>query len=50
MSVNLAGLSVPLSMFREIKELTVALDPNPETPFTIELPGLTLAGGHLTVP
>jgi hypothetical protein len=50
LSVKLAGLSVPLSMFREIKELTIALYPNPETPFTIELPGLTIANGRLTIP
>lgn len=50
MSVRLAGISVPLSMFREIKELTIPLYPNPETPFAIELPGLTIAGGRLTIP
>ena len=50
MSVSLAGISVPLSLFREIKELTVSLDPNPETPFAIDLPGLTIAGGRLTIP
>ena len=49
-SVRLAGLRVPLSMFREIKELTIPLYPNPETPFAIELPGLTIANGHLTIP
>ncbi|MDO8757323.1 MAG: hypothetical protein Q7J64_04880, partial [Elusimicrobiota bacterium] len=50
MSVNLAGIAVPLSMFREIKELTVPLYPNPETPFFVDLPGLTIAGGRLTIP
>lgn len=50
MSVNLAGLAVPLSMFREIKELTISLEPNPETPFYIDLPGLTIADGRLTIP
>lgn len=50
MSVRLGGLSVPLSMFREIKELTIPLYPNPETPFAIELPGLTIANGRLTIP
>ena len=49
-SVNLAGVSVPLSMFREIKELTIPLYPNPETPFSIEFPGLTIANGRLTIP
>jgi len=50
MSVRLAGLTVPLSMFKEIKELTIPLYPNPETPFAIELPGLTIADGRLTIP
>lgn len=50
MAVKLAGISVPLSTFREIKELTVSLQPNPETPFAIEMPGLTIAGGRLTIP
>lgn len=50
LSVRLAGLSVPLSMFKEIKELTIPLYPNPETPFAIELPGLTIANGRLTIP
>ncbi|MEQ1918637.1 MAG: hypothetical protein ABL955_05515, partial [Elusimicrobiota bacterium] len=50
LSVRLAGLTVPLSMFKEIKELTIPLYPNPETPFTIELPGLTIANGRLTIP
>ncbi|MBI4061490.1 MAG: hypothetical protein HY403_08680 [Elusimicrobia bacterium] len=49
-SVRLGGLDVPLSTFREIKELTIPLYPNPETPFAIELPGLTIAGGRLTIP
>ena len=44
------GLPVPKAMFRPIKELTVSLDPNPETPFFIDLPGLTIKDGRLTVP
>ncbi len=50
LSARLAGAKIPLSMFREIKELTVPLYPNPETPFAIEFPGLTIAEGRLTVP
>lgn len=50
MSVRLAGVNVPLTVFREIKELNISLDPNPETPFVIDLPGLTIADGRLTVP
>jgi hypothetical protein len=49
-AVRLGGMSVPLSVFREIKELTIPLYPNPETPFTIDLPGLTIADGRLTIP
>lgn len=50
LSAQIAGINVPLSMFREIKELTIPLYPNPETPFAIELPGLTIANGRLTIP
>ncbi len=50
LSARLAGIPVPVSIFREIKELTVPLYPNPETPFIIELSGLTIADGRLTVP
>lgn len=50
LSAKLAGAKLPLSVFREIKELTVPLYPNPETPFAIEFPGLTIAGGRLTIP
>ncbi len=50
LSMRLGGLNVPLSIFREIKELTIPLDPNPETPFAIEIPRLTIANGHLTIP
>ena len=37
-------------MFREIKELIIPLYPNPETPFIIDLPSLTIKNGRLTVP
>lgn len=50
LSAKLGGMSLPLSVFREIKELTIPLYPNPETPFAIELPGLTIAGGRLSIP
>jgi hypothetical protein len=50
LSAHLGGINIPLSMFREIKELTVPLSPNPETPFAIEFPSLTIANGRLTIP
>ncbi|MDE2490578.1 MAG: hypothetical protein KGM24_06995 [Elusimicrobia bacterium] len=49
-SARYMGAELPTSLFRSIKELTVSLAPNPETPFAIDLPGLTIAGGRLTVP
>jgi len=50
LTARLGGLNIPLSVFREIKELTIPLYPNPETPFTIELSGLRIANGRLTIP
>lgn len=49
-SARFAGSVIPVALFRPIKELTIPLYPSPETPFAIELPGLTLANGRLTVP
>ncbi len=50
LSAKIAGVAIPLSMFREIKELVIPLYPNPETPFFIDLPSLTIKNGRLTVP
>jgi hypothetical protein len=49
-SASYLGAPVPAALFRPIKELNLSLDPNPETPFFIDLPGLTIKGGKLTVP
>ncbi len=49
-SAKWGGINVPLHLFREIKELEIPLYPNPETPFAIEMPGLTIKGGRLTIP
>jgi hypothetical protein len=49
-SVSYMGSPVPVSLFKPVKELTISLAPNPETPFAIDLPGLTLRDGTLTVP
>lgn len=49
-SARFAGAAIPVALFRPIKELTIPLYPNPETPFAIELAGLSLKGGRLTVP
>lgn len=50
LKAQFAGVKVPPSFFREIKELEVSLEPNPETPFIIDLPGLTVKNGRLTIP
>lgn len=49
-SAKFGGSPLPNFLFKPIKELTVPLYPSPETPFAIELPGLTLNNGRLTVP
>ena len=41
---------VPLWLFGRLRRFRVSFEPNPETPFTIEVPGLTLKGGELRVP
>lgn len=50
LSASVLGLPIPTSLFRTIKELDVSLEPNPETPFYIDLPGLTVRDGRLSVP
>ena len=49
-SASYMGGEVPPALFRPIKELDLSLDPNPETPFYIDIPGLTIKNGKLTVP
>ena len=50
LSASYLGVSVPSALFRPIKELNLSLDPNPETPFFIDIPSLTIKGGRLTIP
>lgn len=50
LSASYMGSPLPTALFRPIKELAISLAPNPETPFAIDLPGLTIKGGRLTVP
>lgn len=50
LSASYIGLPLPAALFRPIKELNLSLEPNPETPFFIDLPGLTIKGGRLTIP
>ncbi len=50
LSASYCGIPAPSALFRPIKELDVSLAPNPETPFFIDLPGLTIKGGRLTIP
>lgn len=45
------GISpVPLWMLNHFKTIAIPFEPSPEMPFHIELAGLTLKGGRLTVP
>ena len=50
LAASYLGAPVPSALFRPIKELNLSLDPNPETPFFIDLPGLTIKDGRLTIP
>ena len=50
LSASYLGFPVPSALFRPIKELNLSLDPNPETPFYIDVPSLTIKGGRLTIP
>ncbi|HEX4048525.1 MAG TPA: hypothetical protein VH309_11850 [Elusimicrobiota bacterium] len=50
LSASYLGTPVPAALFRPIKELNLSLNPNPETPFYIDLPGLTIKDGRLTIP
>lgn len=50
LSASYLGAPIPPALFRPIKELDLSLEPNPETPFFIDLPGLTIKGGRLTIP
>lgn len=49
-SLKLGPNPLPVAAINRIKELTISLEPNTEMPFAIDLPGLTLRGGRLTVP
>lgn len=49
-SLSYMGTPLPASLLRPIKELSLSLDPSPEIPFFIELPGLTVRDGRLSVP
>lgn len=50
LSASYMGTPLPSALFKPIKELEISLEPNPETPFSIELAGLTIKDGRLTVP
>ncbi|MDE2290593.1 MAG: hypothetical protein KGL53_00815, partial [Elusimicrobia bacterium] len=50
LSAQYMGTPIPASLFRPIQALSISLAPNPETPFAIDLPGLTIKNGRLTVP
>ena len=50
MTLTYMGTPLPPSLLRPIKELGLSLDPTPETPFYIDLPGLTVKDGRLSIP
>lgn len=50
LSARLGATPLPASLFGGYRDFTLSLQPNPETPFAIDLPGLTLRGGKLTIP
>jgi hypothetical protein len=50
LSASYLGVPIPPALFRPIKELNLSLDPNPETPFFIDVPGLTIKNNRLTIP
>ncbi|MFI5360610.1 MAG: hypothetical protein ACHQ49_01470 [Elusimicrobiota bacterium] len=50
LAASYMGIPVPTALFRPIKELNLSLAPNPETPFFIDVPGLTIKAGRLTIP
>jgi hypothetical protein len=47
---SLGVTPVPVWMLGRLGETTVSLEPNPETPFFIDLPGLTIKDGRISVP
>ena len=49
-SLSLGPNPLPTGAINRIKELTIPLSANPETPFAIDLPGVTIKDGWLSVP
>ncbi|MBI5625114.1 MAG: hypothetical protein HY924_15160 [Elusimicrobia bacterium] len=47
---SLGVAPVPAWLLGALSSITVSLEPNPETPFFIDLTGLTIKGGRVTVP
>ncbi|MDE2143990.1 MAG: hypothetical protein KGJ84_16395, partial [Elusimicrobia bacterium] len=50
LSATYAGFAVPVALFKPVSALDYSLDPTPERPFTLDLPGVTLRDGRLTIP
>ncbi len=48
--LGVGATRLPASALGRVKDLSVPLEPNPETPFYIDLPGLTLKGNKISVP
>lgn len=47
---RLGASELPAGLLGGYREFNLPLEPNPEMPFAIDLAGLTLAGGKLTIP
>lgn len=47
---RIKGYTLPLFLLGHYRSIIVSLDPNPETPFTIDLPGVTIANDKLSIP
>ncbi|MFI5346858.1 MAG: hypothetical protein ACHQ51_10840 [Elusimicrobiota bacterium] len=50
LSASYAGFAVPAALFKPVQELDYSLAATPERPFALELAGVTLRNGRLTVP
>jgi hypothetical protein len=49
-SATYAGFPIPASFFKPVEALDYSLAPTAERPFALDLPGVTMRNGRLTVP
>lgn len=50
LSASYMGVAIPPAFFLPIQELNVSLEPTADRPYSVELPGITVRGGRLTIP